>query len=294
MGYLRQQDYFLLIQPSELNQMTTQSTAVLSMAESMAIEEMVGHLKQRYDVAAEFQPTTPWDSTLTYNAAALVEINFPAYSTTSTYALKALVVQNGVGYICTTAIVVPEAFTIGHWTVVGNQYDLYYAINPKPVFDYKAYYKPGDQVFWKNSIYTCLIETKIPDHFTQLQYSSIANIPLYNIFPDDPLNGIANWGTPVAYVVPINTPLSNTTYWQKGDNRSQICVYHAVAIALYNLAPRVAPQNVPSNRMLRYKEAVNWLMAVSQGDLNAEIPEIQPNTGNPIVSGGAVKRINEW
>lgn len=294
MGYLRALDYQLLIQTSELNQMTTSTPAVLSMAESMAIEEMISYLKQRYDVNAEFQPTTPWDPTVAYDVAALVEINFQTYSATSIYPINATVIQNGIGYICISAIVSPETFNPAHWTAIGNQYDLYYAKTPKPEFDYKHYYKVGDQVFWKNNTYTCLVESKVPDHLTLINYDSYAVIPYINIFPDDPDNGVTYWGEPTVYVVTPGTLPTNTSAWTKGDNRSQLAVFNCVHISLYNLSKRVAPQNVPANRLKSYKEALNWLMAVSQGDLNAELPELQPNTGNPIIWGGSVKRNNKW
>jgi hypothetical protein len=256
---------------------------------------MISHLTQRYDTDREFQPTTTWSYTKVYNAWDLVEINFPAYSATSTYALNSLVIQAGVGYICTTEITVAEAFTLAHWTVLGNQYDLFYAEMPQLEFNYKKFYKVGDQVFWKNKVYTCLQETVIPSHFSILQYSSYANIPYINIFPDDPVSGSKAWSPAgSSYTVPAGTLLANTTYWTLGDNRSQICLDYYLKIAVYKSTPRVAPQNVPVNRKNGYDEARNWLVAVSDGLVNCDIPERQPEQGMPVMWGGDVKRINQW
>lgn len=294
MGYLRPHDYNLLIQAKEQAQFTTNDATVLPAAEKWAQDEISSKLLQRYDVAQEFQDTTKWIYSNTYNSGDLVEIDFPVYDATKTYALNSLVIQAGIGYINTTAISIPEVFNLSHWTVVGNQYDLYYALTSKPEFNYKRFYRIGDQVFWKGNTYTCLVETRIPTHYTELQYPNQESIPIINIFPDDSKNGIAYWGSPVVYVVPANTLLSNTTYWIQGDNRNQQCVNYMVILSIYRATPRVAVSNVPTNRKMLFDEMLQWLHDVSHGDVNLDIPVLQPDQGMPVVWGGNVRRVNQW
>ncbi len=294
MGYLRSHDYNLLIQDKEKAQFTTNDASVLPAAEKWAQDEISSKLSQRYDVAQEFQDTTIWDYTKTYNSASLVEINFPAYDATKTYTLHSLVIYNGIGYINTTAITVPETFSSGKWSVLGAQYDLYFAVTPKPVFNYKKFYNVGDQVFWKNNVYSCLVQTIVPTHYAALQYPSQESIPLLNVFPDDPISGLTSWGTPVPYSVPANTLLTNATYWTQGDNRNQQCVNYMVVLSIYRTTPRVAVNNVPANRKMLFDEMLQWLEDVSHGNINVDIPVLQPDRGMPIVSGGNVKRVNQW
>jgi hypothetical protein len=294
MGYLVSHDFNLLIQQKEFSAFTTNDATISPKAEAWAEREISSKLSQRYDVAEEFQPTTPWGFTTAYNAAALVEINFPAYDPTKTYLLNSLVIQAGVGYINITPITVPEAFTVGKWTAIGNQYDLYYAVTPQSVFNNKKYYKVGDKVFWKNKVYACLVETIIPSHINQLQYASITDLPLYNTFPDDPINGITIWGAGITYTVAAGASLLNTTFWTLGDNRDAQCVNYACILAIYRMTPRVSVTNVPSNRLKLFEEALQWLEDVSHGNINVDIPVLQPDQGLSIISGGQIKRINQW
>lgn len=294
MGYLRPHDYNLLIQAKEQAQFTTNDATVYPAAEKWAQAEIISKLKQRYDVDHEFQDTTAWNYGSVYNVDDLVEINFPSYDAIKTYSQHSLVISGAIGYINTTPITIPEVFNPSKWTVLGNQYDLFFAATPKPEFNYKKFYRVGDHVFWKNNTYTCLVETRIPTHYTELQYPSQESIPLINIFPDDIRNGVAYWGIPVLYSVPANTLLTNTTFWTPGDNRDQQCVNYMVCLAIYRTTPRIAISNMPANRKILFDEMLQWLEDISHGNINVDIPVLQPDQGMPVVSGGNVKRINQW
>jgi len=277
-----------LIQATQLAQITSSDSSVQYKAELWAQEEIISKLTQRYDMSKEFSDTTVFKMAPAYKAGNLVEINFAAYSATSIYALGSLVLYNGNGYVCTTAITVAEAFTIGKWTLIGAQYDLFYVKYPQEIFNYLSLYKVGDKVWWKDKVYTCLVETAIPSHADDIQFSSISNLPLRNVFPDDPVNGVTNWGAGVSYSVTAGTLPTNTTYWTKGDNRNQQIVNYMVAIALYRIHVRIAPANVPKVRIDDYNQAMSWLERVNHGIDNASLPEIQPLQGNSIMFGGQV------
>lgn len=295
MAYLRQRDYLLFIQQTELNQLTTNNPTLLLDAERFAEAQMISHLVQRYDTKREFQPTTAWSNVVTYSAWDLVEINYPSYDVTQTYSVGARVINSGIGYICITAVTVAEPFNPAKWTVLGNQYDLYYAIQPEPEFDYQTFYTVGSKVFWQNKVYTALKETVIPTHAQSLQYPSMGSIPYANVFPSDPVNGPTYWHPDTLnYTVPAGTLPTDTDYFAFGDNRSQQCLEYTVNIAIYKATQRISPQNVPANRVRKYEEAMNWLQDVSHGNVNCDIPEKQPTQGVSIMSGGQVKRINQW
>jgi hypothetical protein len=294
MSYLVSRDYNLLIQAAQLTAITSSDSSVQYKAELWAQEEIISKLTQRYDMTKEFSDTSVFNMTTAYKAKARVELNFSTYSAASLYALKALVIYAGSAYVCTTAITVAEAFTLAHWALIGAQYELFYVTLPYPEFDYQGFYKVGDQVWWKDKTYTCLVETNIPSHSTEIQYSSISRLPLINVFPDDAVNGVTNWGTGVAYAVAAETLPTDTTKWTAGDNRSQQIVNYMVAMALYRIHVRIAPGNIPKVRIDDYNQAISFLERVNHGIDNANLPEIQPLQGSPITYGGQVKRNNQW
>lgn len=294
MSYLVSRDYNLLIQAAQLTAITSSDSSVQYKAELWAQEEIISKLTQRYDMSKEFSDTTVFNMTTVYKAKNRVEINFSAYSATATYAIGALVIYQGNGYVCISTISAGEAFTPAHWTLIGAQYDLYYVTLPYDEFNYQAFYKVGDQVFWKDKVYTCLVETNIPSHSNEIQYSSISRLPLTNVFPDDPVNGAINWGAGVAYSITAGTLPTDAAKWTKGDNRNPQIVNFMVAMSLYRIHVRIAPQNIPKLRIDDYNQAINWLERVNHGIDNASLPEIQPLQGSPIMYGGQVKRNNQW
>jgi len=68
MGYLVQQDFNKAIQSDNLNQVIGGDYAVLQSAIATALEEIRGHLVQRYDMSKEFVDVLPYDNTVVYKA----------------------------------------------------------------------------------------------------------------------------------------------------------------------------------------------------------------------------------
>lgn len=294
MSYLIQKDYLKQIQVDNLNQIIGSDPTILSSAELAAMEEITSYLTQKYDLASEFQDLDTYNPANVYKSANRVYLDAPAYSSSATYALNNLCLQAGNVYICTTAITVGEPFNASHWTLLGAQYSIFFAVFPQPLFDYKNVYPKGSQVFWKDSIYTAQQATNILSQNSQIQFSSIQALPVQNVFPDDPVNGSAFWGTGTAYSVPAFTSLSDTTYWTAGDNRSQQMVMTMVDIALYHVHSRISPRNIPDLRVKRYDEARSWLKSAGKGDITANLPVKQIATGGRIRFGGNVKIINRY
>lgn len=301
MSYLRAKDYIVQIQDANLQQIISNDPNVQAEAERLAQEEMISYLVQKYDVKSEFTDTSPFSMSLVYKAKQRFEINFPAYAPATTYHINDLVINQSIGYVCTGTTT--GAFDNTKWTVIGNQYDLYYASLPKPEFDNRNFYSIGDQVFWKDKTYTCAIATPVLDHSTAIQYGTYSNLPAQNVFPDDPVNGVTYWGTGTAYTVTAGTLPTDTTKFTKGDNRCQQLLAYMVDVVLYHLHTRISPRNIPPLRFKRYDGspdnpgnggAIGWLKMAAQGEVTVNLPRLQPIQGSRIRYGGNVKLNNSY
>ena len=313
MSFLISNDFYKQIQIDNLQQLIGNNTSILDSIQRAAVEECISYLKQKYDVTDAFKDTLQWDPTQSYNAGQTVYLDALPYDPTQTYALGAQVLQAGSIYSCSSAIVTPEVFNAAHWTLLGLEYTLYYSKYPFPVFNYLNIFAVGDQIFWKNKTYTCLVASPILDHAAQLQIGVSVDSVVANIFPDDPVNGVQYWGAGAAYSVPTNTLITNTTYWTLGDNRDQKLLMVCIDIALYHLHSRIAPRNIPELRSVRYfghhedrevrgqrvlyptYSALGWLQAATIGDdITPELQVIQPASGSRIRFGGRPKLVNDY
>lgn len=210
MGYLYPADYNKAIQDVSLQQIISGDKTLLTMGELFAQSLISSHLVQKYDVDQEFTNTQVYNPQATYSAGDRVYLDATAYSSASTYVEGQLSLQAGKVYQCTVAIVAPETFNPLHWTLLGNQYDLFYANYPASVFEIQGQYKKGDQVWYKNHVYTALIGTRYYDHETLIQFGNTNSIPFQNYFPDDPNNGSKAWHDEGAFVVPAGNLLTTT------------------------------------------------------------------------------------
>lgn len=294
MSYIIPHDYLAQIQPTQRAQLTSDAT-ILAQAENRAIAEVKSHLVQKYIVDSEFTDTAQWSNTVAYQAANRIYLDATAYSSSSTYALGALVLQSGNVYRCSTAITVAEAFNIAKWTLIGAQYTIFYAQYPKPLFDLYGVYVVGDQVFYNGHTYTCKIATQSLSQQTALQYVNYTNIPPSNIFPSGSPQSATYWTDNGAYSIPAGTLPTNTTYWTQGDNRNQQILGYTIDIIIYYLHVRIAPLNIPQLRLDNYDIAKQMLKDFAKGDsMTLDMQRIQPNQGNRIRFGGGVKNINSY
>lgn len=197
MPYLILQDYFATIQDANLQQILCDNDAFRLTKQETALTEIRSYLVQKYDVSDEFRETVKFSFTTTYKAKQLVYLDADAYSATATYALNALTLYLGNVYYCSTLINTPEAFTLGHWTLLGAQYAFFYIPTPYPEFDYKSVYNEGDFTYWKNKVYKCNKQSVLFSQSTKLQYGEYENLPGINQFPD--ATGQTQWSTGVDY-----------------------------------------------------------------------------------------------
>ena len=222
MAYLRQRDYDRIILDAELNQITDTDTGLVTLAEYTSRAEVYKWLKQKYYLDWEFTDTNIYSQSVVYTGNNRVELNFPAYDDTKTYAIGDLVSNidsNEVNqqYVCKIAITIAAPFDPTKFTNIGVQYDLYYLQLPYPLFQLiKGFYKPGDIVFWKGNLYICQKGTQQLDRNNRIQAVYDQDIPYPNIFPDDPQNGVSFWGNPMPYIIAglvPNIPVSTYTAW---------------------------------------------------------------------------------
>lgn len=290
MSYLIQSDYYQQIQIQNLNQIIGSNPLLLATAAGKAQEQCEEKLIQKYDTSLEITDTSVWSFTRSYSANDRIYLDALPYQQI-TYALNSLTLQAGNIYICTTLITAPEVFTPTHWQLIGSQNTLFYIPYPNPVFNLKAFYSVGDIIFWKGSVYTCLIKTIVP--YSDLQYGTYANVPAQNVFPDDPVNGLLVWGVGIPYNVASGT-LPTSDPWIQGDNRSQRLLEVMIDITLFKIHARISPMNIPVLRVNNYHEAKQWLEEAYDGGLNAKIPIIQPTQGTRIRYGGNTKKNNSY
>lgn len=302
MSYLIQNDYLKLIQADNLLAVINNDQAILNQFAATAQTEMISYLTQKYLVFEEFTDTNVYDPTLSYKAKNRVYLNANQYDPAAgTYAIGALTLNSGNVYICTTAVTAPATFNPASWSLLGAQYSFFYCILPLPPslpavpeFNYQCQYIIGNKVWWKDNVYTCKIASVVYGHDAQLQIGNIENIPLDNVFPDDPVFGLQYWGAPVPYIVPPES-LLNPVYFIVGDNRNPQVVNFMIDITLYNAHSRIAPRNIPDLRVKRRDDAIEWLKGAAKGtSITANIPLRQPRQGGRIRFGGQVKRINDY
>lgn len=326
MSYLIATDYLMQIQPQLRAQI---NSLAMTRAENTAIEEIGGYLSKKYDTSSEITDTTLYNINTIYKAANRVYINYPAYVATNSYVVGNYITNGNNAYVCTSATT--GVFDASKWSVIGAATTLYYAAYPQPLFNIYNNYSIGDKVFWKDHIYTCKQATKIPSSFQNLQYPDYNSIPLNNIFPNDPVNGVNYWTDSGAYSVAANTlnsaaydpahpyvagnkvtytdgnvyiclavttgafdPTKWATYWQIGDNRSQLMVTHMINIALYWAHYSISPNNVPDDRRDAYGIAKEWCKSVRDGINSTPLPVIQPMSAPRIYFDSQPKRGNSY
>lgn len=299
MGFVITKDYARIIQTSELNAITGNDTSVRVLVEGSVKAQIYSYLKQKYDLGSTFADMDAFSMSVIYKAGARVYLDATAYSAASLYALKALTLQAGNVYVCTTAITVVEPFNISKWTLLGAQYDLFYASLPTgyTTFDQDKNYLKADKVFWKDYKYTAQRNSVLVDHEQVLQAIDYANVSRGNVFPVDPYNpqaALNMWGVGVSYAVPVETLPTNTTYWTAGDARDQQFVQIFMDMVVYELCKRIAPNNVPEVRHNAWVSAIKRLKDFANGDLSAELPILQPKKDTPVSHGGTVKQQNNW
>jgi hypothetical protein len=262
MSFLRPRDYLPQIQTAILSQLTKGDPLVQADAEEVAQEELSSYLRQRFDLSVAFADTLVFDPNAVYNAGQLVELNYQAWVSQNYTAGAVVSYTDGCAYLCKTSTVsdAPPTNT-SYWALLGVNYSLYNIPYPYPVFDvnYGNYVK-GNIVFWKNNIYECLIPSKGYSHSGLIQFEAQQKVQLFNVFPDDPVNGLIYWGTGTPYSVadllPQQTP-QNVTSWGNVTtySKNQFVSYNN---GLWQSIVNGNTGNIPGANILNWQPA-SWI-----------------------------------
>lgn len=266
-------DYVKLIQDLNLEQVTGSNNQIKIDMEQAAQSEMISYLSQRYNVSNIFTNTAQFSLSSVYYAKNLVYLDATTFSATTVYSTNDLVLYSGSVYYSTSGSVA-HTWDATEWTLLGTQYSLFYVTLPEAEWDYYTEYAVGDLVWYANKKYTCATACK-------------------GIAPNA-TGSTAFWGSGTSYSITSSFP-TDDTLWTSGDNRNQQVVLYLLDITLYHLHSRINPRNIPDLRKERYDGnsphqtggAIGWLKKVAGGDINADLPVIQPNQGNSIRWGSA-------
>lgn len=315
MRFLRNTDYYRLIQPKELTTLLQTAvtagydgTQLLIDSENAAIEEIKCYLSARYDLDRLFSDTPIFDSTKIYFAQNRVQYHETAYNATLTYAVGNRISYNNNIYECFIAITVAEAFNITKWKFICLDYAIFSATLPANEFrDILDYPKTTIVWFSDNYTYTALQNTK----------GQLLNNAVYSENGADRTTSNSDSGART-----YNQDITSATYWLRNsiysfsgalptdgtkwtqvDNRNGLMINYIIDIVLYNLFTILAPRNIPTERISRYKGestndakcAIGWLKAVASGDISANLPVKYPTQGLSIIfNSGAPKSQNTY
>lgn len=294
MSYIQTSDLKRLIQADNLSQITGSDDTVLDYAIMASVIELKTYLVQKYIVDDEIKDFKTYAKSATYYFGDRLILTASAYSALVTYAIGDLAIRPSTAdvYICIN--ITSGAFEPNDWTLLGANNSMYYTILPPTytAFNYLTFYRKDDNVYYAGKKYTAKQDTPILTQQEALQYGNTSNLPLRNVFPNAD-NGSAYWTDNGAYTIP-NQLITNDGVFTAGDNRNHQLVNICIDIALYHLHSRIAPRNIPDLRVKRYDDAVLWLKRISNGDLTADLPLIQPKSGARIRWGSATKQVNNY
>lgn len=328
--YLTLTDFYPVIQPGQLEwQITQNNIQTLWKAEGYALQNGYSILTQRYNIAAEYQPISPWEFGVTYSAAQRTILDYATFSSTTTYTLgDCVIVPNSVIWNNTNFNPIGEAWcltgatsygpttsgpTTVEWTPLGYQYQIFYVNYPQPLFNYLNNYIIGQDVFFENQIWECMKSTPTPNETYAEQFVSINAVPR-NVIPTDTANNNYSWWAPQGgyYTTPLvgmtysigtysigtysisDTLPTNNQFWTDNDNRDPLMVLSVVNLTLFYLHKNIQPTNVPEHRMKAYKEALNYFEDLAFGKKNSPMLVLQPQSGLTINFGGNSRLITRW
>lgn len=304
--YLNNIDYNVVIQPGQIEfQLVQNNVQTLLKSELIAQDEAYSILNQYYNLPLEFSNTGTWSYFATYSAAQRVILDYATFSSTTDYSVGTCVILpnvnnydnsqynlTGEAYCCISPILAttstPDTLP-SNWVDIGQQYEIYNASYPAPLFNYLDFYQMGQVVYFNGFTWSAVISTPVPSQSWADQFVTIGLVPR-NVIPTDVSNNQQTyWSSTFAtYSVPAGTLPTDTSYWTSGDNRSQLMVIHLCEIALYYLHKNIQPTNVPQLRMEAYKNAIRYFEDLAFGRRNTTLVPIQPQQGMSIRFGGNV------
>ena len=354
--YLTLNDYLTTIRSDQLNNQLLDTIEQGGQfermeAESFAIDEIRSVLGSYFYLDFELRPTLPFIYLKKYYAGDRIVLDFPLWeandgneiegesetTNSDSYVLGDCVVWNPTGSNILTAYCANKdnndrVFNPDNWTVIGNQYDIYFVQFPYDIFQlvpspqigtstpglYNGNPPCQSRVCWEKNLYLCRNNTWIIGHQGREQFYSINDIPSPNLFPNmkDPnfTDGNRQWQNMGCYFLksilpsypnPIDSELINennegidawtsqyTQSWTLGDNRSNVIKQIIIKISLYELLKRNS--FMLKERSIDRDWAFRKLERIRKGEDTTLIPILQPEQIGDISFGGMPKIINTF
>lgn len=266
--YTRAQDYVLYCDAQTLTQIVDKDLSLKRLCEYAAEDQIRSYLSQRYDFKkpyGEFTDTNIYSNTTTYKGNDRVYLDGTVW-VSGTYSTNNIVLySNGNVYLKnsnTVSYVAQIPTDTNYWTLLGVQFDLFFITLPADPWDYTRQYNIGDQIWFRDNIFTAGIQSK-------------------NIAPNSQY-GINYWGAGIPYSVIAGTLPTDTTKWTNGDNRNNYLLQLYIAIVIYNMMLKAAPKNIPQPRTDAYDQCLAWLKDAGAGLVTAELPELAPEQGSSL------------
>lgn len=307
MRFLRDTDYYRLIQYRDLNELLTIATEdsdynpqqLLIDSEASAIETVKSYLSARYDIDRALADTPVYDNLTTYYGQSRVQYHEEAYDENETYTTGDRVSHENKIYEANQDIFTPEAFDSVKWDYVCLDYALFYALTPASEFQELTNYIQGS-VVWNysdNRTYTALKNTNGAS-LNNAVYSEYGADKDRSLYVEDLSNSVA-WQQGSVYSFDGILPTDGTK-WVQGDNRSALLIEKLIDITLYNIHSVPSQRNVQQIRMIRYDGAranqvggaMEWLKKVADGSISANIPQKTPIQGLRIIFGSSAPKSN--
>lgn len=275
--YTRSHDYVLYCDQQTLAQIVEKDLSLKRLCEYAAEDQIRSYLSQRYDFKkpyGEFTDTAVFDISLTYKGNNRVYLDGVEFTVGAYDADSFVYYTDGNVYIKnsnTSGYTNQFPTDTDYWALVGPRYELYYITLPALAWDYNATYLIGQQIWYKDKVYTAAIQSK-------------------NTSPDSEF-GSNYWGTGTPYSVAAGTLPTDATKWTNGDNRNNYLLQLYIGIVIYNMFMKAAPKNIPQPRVDSYKQTIQWLIDAGAGLVTAELPLLVPEQGSSL-RWGSVSQSN--
>ena len=258
MAYLRKNDYYHLIQESNLDQVISRDVAILEKAQDIAIAEIKGYLSARFEVDSELKDVTDFRNSATYTAGQTIYLDGEEYDDGKTYSVDELVVDHlDDVYICIQSGVDKINDPL-YFTLLGKANEMFYSAFPSTPYNYRTEYLKDAEVFYKGKEYTAVL-------------------PNTGIKPDDVNLGVKYWGNGTVYTF-TGQLVTDEDYWTHGDLRNAHLLMTAINLTLYHVHCRIAPRNIPDLRVKAYDDAIMWLTKCSDGRVIPNLELIRPKS----------------
>lgn len=129
MNYLRNEDFRLIIQDQNLQQIISNDQTILDSAEIVAVEEITSYLSQRYDTKTAFKNIQNFGAAIAFKKGDIIDLTAPPYAINTAYSTNALVLSAGSIYRALQSVnSITPTNDLVNWKLISKDQTLFYAI----------------------------------------------------------------------------------------------------------------------------------------------------------------------